>query len=404
MRWARGVAGSRRPLVVVVTAVVVLVSVAGALGAQINTDRLGEFRRKSSENTVAIAAAEDELRRLRAEQQALEQTARHIASDLDSANQRLASAEAVAQRFAAEAAVLEAQIETTQRALDEAKAATRRSAVLLYQGHSDGSSALNLIDAASSSGEVVEGKQYLEHVSDRRHADADRAGALRVVLDKQHTELSARRKQADDARDQAAQEQQRIETLYVQHRQAIAAAQAGQNEYQAKLNDLAAQKAQLAADLRAASDEIAADLAHLQTPAYGNGSLIRPIPGAPIVSGFGPRIDPFTGEPAFHAGVDFAAPCGARIEAAGIGQVVSAGNNGGYGNAIVINHGGGLATLYGHQSAFAVSAGEVVSQEQVIGYVGSTGHPTGCLLHFEVRISGMPVDPVPYLQSSAPSS
>jgi murein DD-endopeptidase MepM/ murein hydrolase activator NlpD len=121
------------------------------------------------------------------------------------------------------------------------------------------------------------------------------------------------------------------------------------------------------------------------------------------VSGFGPRIDPFTGEPAFHAGVDFAAPCGTRIEAAGIGQVVSAGDNGGYGNAIVINHGGGLATLYGHQSAFAVSAGEVVSQEQVIGYVGSTGHSTGCHLHFEVRIGGTPVDPAPYLQSRSPS-
>jgi murein DD-endopeptidase MepM/ murein hydrolase activator NlpD len=394
-------AGSRRPFVFFTVAVVVMASVAGAVGAQTNSDRIDEFRKKSTENTAEIAAAEDEIKKLQAEQNDLQRTADRVASDLNVANQRLASAEADTQRFDAEAAALQTVIEKTQRELDEAKAATRRSAVLLYQGRSDSSSLLDLIDAASGSGSIVEGKQYLEHVSDKRHADADRVGALRAALDKQQQALDEKRKAADDARDQAAQEQQRVQALYTQQQDAIAAVVAGQNSYQAKLSDLTAQKAQLATDFKAASDEIASELAALKTPPYGDGSLIRPIPGAQIVSGFGPRTDPITGAPGFHPGVDFAAPCGTRIQAAGIGQVLSAGEDGGYGNAIVINHGGGLATLYGHQSAFAVSTGDVVSQGQVIGYVGSTGYSTGCHLHFEVRINGTPVDPVPYLQKSS---
>ena len=93
-------------------------------------------------------------------------------------------------------------------------------------------------------------------------------------------------------------------------------------------------------------------------------------------------------------GIDIGAPCGTPIKAAGTGVILSAGfNSGGYGNMTLINHGNGLSTLYGHQSSIIVSAGQSVTQGQVIGYVGSTGKSTGCHLHFEVRVSGNPVDP-----------
>jgi murein DD-endopeptidase MepM/ murein hydrolase activator NlpD len=98
-----------------------------------------------------------------------------------------------------------------------------------------------------------------------------------------------------------------------------------------------------------------------------------------------------------HTGIDFGAGYGTPIHAAAAGIVVSAGPLGGYGNATVIDHGNGLATLYAHQSDIAISPGDQVGRGQVIGYVGCSGLCTGPHLHFEVRVRGTPVDPMQYL-------
>ena len=125
--------------------------------------------------------------------------------------------------------------------------------------------------------------------------------------------------------------------------------------------------------------------------------LQHPIPGAPITSSYGYRVHPIYGDGRMHTGVDFGADTGDPIYAAGDGVVASAGSLGGYGNATVIEHGGGLATLYGHQSSFLVSEGDTVTAGEVIGRVGCTGSCTGPHLHFEVRLNGDPVDPMGYL-------
>jgi murein DD-endopeptidase MepM/ murein hydrolase activator NlpD len=98
-----------------------------------------------------------------------------------------------------------------------------------------------------------------------------------------------------------------------------------------------------------------------------------------------------------HEGIDIGAASGTPIRAAASGTVISAGWLGGYGNLIVIDHGGGLATAYAHMSGYAASSGQPVAQGQTIGFVGCTGHCFGSHLHFEVRVNGAPVDPLGYL-------
>lgn len=128
----------------------------------------------------------------------------------------------------------------------------------------------------------------------------------------------------------------------------------------------------------------------------GTGRLAWPIFGS-ITSPFGYRTHPIFKRQIFHSGLDIAASHGAPIRAADGGRVVEAGWRGGYGKVVIIDHGGGIATLYGHCSATHVSPGQMVKKGQVIASVGSTGYATGPHLHFEVRRDGTPTNPTAWL-------
>ena len=120
----------------------------------------------------------------------------------------------------------------------------------------------------------------------------------------------------------------------------------------------------------------------------------------PITSSFGQRVDPVlgNGEGEFHKGLDISAPNGTPIRATGDGVVKSAETENGYGRAVVLDHGHGVETLYGHMSGFAVMAGQTVVRGQIIGYVGHSGRVTGNHVHYEVRIRNTPVNPHKYLR------
>ncbi|NND02943.1 MAG: peptidoglycan DD-metalloendopeptidase family protein [Acidimicrobiia bacterium] len=126
------------------------------------------------------------------------------------------------------------------------------------------------------------------------------------------------------------------------------------------------------------------------------GQLVRPVPGA-ITSPFGPRLHPILGYTRMHTGVDMTAPLGQDIRAGAAGTVILAETYGGYGLTVIVDHGGGMTTLYAHQSRLFVSRGEKVTAGEVVGEAGSTGLATGPHLHFEVRLDGTPVDPADYL-------
>ncbi|HXU19731.1 MAG TPA: M23 family metallopeptidase [Verrucomicrobiae bacterium] len=121
-----------------------------------------------------------------------------------------------------------------------------------------------------------------------------------------------------------------------------------------------------------------------------------------ITGHFGERLDPFSGEGAFHAGLDIASRYGDAIHVTADGVIEEAGQRAGYGRVVVVDHGFGVTTLYGHLSAFHVQAGMRVKAGDVIGYEGDSGRSTGPHLHYEVRIYNTPVNPWRYLRNVAP--
>ena len=136
-----------------------------------------------------------------------------------------------------------------------------------------------------------------------------------------------------------------------------------------------------------------------QNTVVAAGSYAWPCPSCyTITSNYGYRYLELYGYTRLHAGTDIGAQYGAEVTAAAAGNVTIATYGSGYGNYVMIAHADGSVTLYGHMSSLAVSAGQTVSQGDVIGYVGSTGNSTGPHLHFEVRINGSPVDPMQYFK------
>ena len=168
-------------------------------------------------------------------------------------------------------------------------------------------------------------------------------------------------------------------------------------ELKKKRENLAAQKEEDA--LKAEADKLTQEILSMTDTSskYVGGEFTWPCPSSTyITSSFGSRLHPILKTWIYHTGVDIGASSGNNILAAASGTVIMASWYGGYGNCVMIDHGGGIVTLYGHASSLCVSKGDTVSRGQVIAYVGSTGRSTGPHLHFEVRKNGEYVNPMSY--------
>jgi murein DD-endopeptidase MepM/ murein hydrolase activator NlpD len=218
---------------------------------------------------------------------------------------------------------------------------------------------------------------------DEVHVARERTKKVRARVHAETQVIAVRTQQQRDARNQLLASQGRLSNARGQKRRQLVSTRELEKRWIAEANALAAEDARIRGQLAAAQGGATDSVPSSQ-------GLIWPVSG-PVTSPFGYRWG------RLHAGIDIGVPYGTPIHAAASGTVVLAGWTGGYGNYTCIDHGGGLATCYAHQSSYAVSSGTVVSQGQVIGYVGNTGHSFGAHLHFEVRINGNPVDPLGYL-------
>jgi len=242
----------------------------------------------------------------------------------------------------------------------------------------------------------------LNEFMDQRHR-------LKLVYKADRTILSGLKAKADDLSRQRLQVETQRNQIALLNQQMLA--QRDQFQAQAEMQKnlvsrlqadrlaLEAALAQLSTDSDNLALLIQSRIAREAAAGYGivgTGQLIVPADG-PVTSLFGWRFHPILGYERFHAGIDFGAEYGSLIRAADSGQVIFAGWYGGYGYAVILDHGNGLTTLYSHASDLYVLEGEAVQQGQGIAAVGSTGLSTGPHLHFEVRQNGEPVDPLAFL-------
>lgn len=228
--------------------------------------------------------------------------------------------------------------------------------------------------------------------------------AKKAQLEEDKRQLDALAAEAEKTRQEIAKkkaEQKKVLDAAKSNKAAAAQMEQDLNAQLASVRNLiqqrlaAAEAARQAAQQQAASDDEGgggSDDNYVQ----GTGAMGWPCSG-PITSPFGYRTHPIFGTTIFHAGIDIGVDYGTPIHAADSGVVVYSGWISGYGNAVIIDHGGGISTLYGHNQSLAVSEGQSVSKGSVIAYAGSTGNSTGPHCHFEVDVNGSPVNPMGYL-------
>ena len=205
-----------------------------------------------------------------------------------------------------------------------------------------------------------------------------------------------------DVLNRLQKEQEELNALKVTLSEKIDTLNAQKEEAKKAQADLDSKKAIIEAradELKAQADALIAEIKRLQDEQrqYAGGAFTWPCPSSHYITyGFGYRINPYSGIWKLHTGIDIAAAQNSDIIAAASGKVLLARWYQGYGNCVIVDHGSGIVTLYGHCESFCVSEGQEVSRGQLIARVGNTGNSTGFHLHFGVRINGEYVDPMGY--------
>jgi murein DD-endopeptidase MepM/ murein hydrolase activator NlpD len=303
-----------------------------------------------------------------------------------------------------ELVVTEVRLAEVEAELEAAQDELNRQVVDSYIfGGDDASLAAALLQAETVE-EYRTTRVYAEAVIEDQDRVVHRFLSLRDEADGLRQQAQGSRDAAQAARDEVADRQAALLSERDRYGEAQADAFIAAAGQQKLISDVQAQKGDYQlrlAVLQGTSDSITGLLQGRQQgqtlPPVTVGLFARPVPGG-ITSGYGPRLHPIFGEVRQHNGLDMGGGMGQPIAAAGDGIVISADSRGGYGNAVVVDHGNALGTVYAHMSSFSVNPGDVVRRGDVLGGVGSTGFSTGPHLHWEVRVFGVPVDPVPYLE------
>lgn len=370
-------------------------------------DELRTLREQVSEASEAEAGLLDRLDEVQRRKRVLDARVAEVDRQVDVVQAEATKAEADLETVQSEFVRAQTQLAVENQELARARQRLRDRAVAAYIANPS-SNAAELMLRARDLREIAATAGYLQTVVEVQTEAVQRYTAQRDATDALRASVEVQKDAAKRQRDVVVNRLSDLEALLAEQQSVRSELASEASQHAQLLEEVRQRRADFEAEisaLKAESSTVSALLQGLQVgvvgrPAVGTGALLAPVAGT-ATSTFGPRVHPIFGTVRMHDGVDFGAPGGMPIRAAAAGTVVSAAVRGGYGNATIIDHGGGLATLYAHQSEMFVTAGTAVAAGQVIGAIGSTGFSTGPHLHFEVRVAGVPVDPMLYLAVAA---
>jgi len=326
-----------------------------------------------------------------------------LQSEVAVLERQLGSAQALLGRLERELGEKTRTLERARRQVRIAQRHLSQRVVDIYT--SDEADLVSIALGADSLDEVIDLVETRERVLE---SDADLVGQIeglrqRVTRERARTATLRRQQAAETARIERHMNDRRsvmtslvarrdsLAELRSARRQSLADVQVDRREWEAQASALAAESARVASVIVASPPaQLEADVHTATPPSSSSSGFVWPVRGT-LVSPYGQRWG------RLHSGIDIAAPAGTPIAASASGQVVYAGSMSGYGLLVVIQHPGGIATAYAHNSSFSVSVGQSVSQGQTIAAVGCTGTCFGDHVHFEVRVGGAAVDPMGYL-------
>ena len=309
--------------------------------------------------------------------------------ELAEAKRKLAAIESRQQALSIKIRQNEAALAAKQKEYDKSRSVYKKRLRDIYENGQ-----VNYLDVLLGAADFRDfsSRMYLlQRVIRRDFALIDRLEEQRKALLQQKAELDDIRKQLAAAHAESQKEKEIVAQKTVERQKLYEQALAEKAQLDAEYEELQRNSQEITAMIQRMEQE-----GRMMPQAGGTGQLAWPVNGE-ITSPFGWRVHPIWGTQIFHAGLDIGADYGDPVHAADSGTVVFAGWMGGYGNAVMIDHGGGMVTLYGHNSSITVGEGEQVSKGQTIALAGSTGNSTGPHCHFEVRIHGEVVSPLQYL-------
>jgi murein DD-endopeptidase MepM/ murein hydrolase activator NlpD len=358
-----------------------LVPAIGAVAAD-PEEQLEETRSKLDqwrERSDALEGRAGDLRATVEELSEQQVELRSIITDLD---------EQIAERER-ELAAVQARIDATQAKITRIEEAATDQAIALYKNGS--TETIDALLSAQSLTELDSRANMLGQAAEENTGFLIRYARLKVEIEEQFREKYQVQQRLENTSAERKSALKDSKALEEEHRATLAKLEENIDEAHRHEDLLEEDAAKLIAKIQAAQTAAAPlPAAIVQSAGTSASGFIWPLPGA-VTSYYGMRWG------RLHAGIDIDGTSGQPIVASKEGRVIMAAPYSGYGNAVIIDHGGSVSTLYGHMSAFAVGNGQVVSQGQVIGYVGCTGSCTGDHLHFEVRVNGSPQDPMAYL-------